>query len=282
MIQKIGVFFIAIVFIVSCGTKSEMNDEDYAVKMKSDYLLKSELKARIPSVLRGDDSIAFAKNYINKWIKSNLMLDKAKINLSDEMSDIDKQVEDYRSSLLIYKYEQQLLKEKFDTVVTENEVRKYYDKFSGEFKLEFNIVKAIFIKIPRTVKDQYKIKNWYWSDKEELLKQLEDYCIDNADEFDIASEWVRFDELLSKIPTSIPNQEQFFKYNKIIDAQDSLNKYYVNIKDYKLVGDTTPIKFVNKKIQSIILNKRKIEMLKEIENSIYEKALSNNDFKIYE
>jgi len=79
----------------------------------------------------------------------------------------------------------------------------------------------------------------------------------------------------------INNQEQYLRYNNFIETQDSLFYYLVNIKDCRLKSTVAPLNYVSDNIRYIILNKRKIEFIKELENDSYNDALNRNSFEIY-
>ena len=115
--------------------------------------------------------IDFCSNKLNidKWIRKQLLLEKAELNLTPSQKDVEIQLNDYRSSLLIYKYEQEWIKQNLDTVVAENEIREYYKLYSGNFILDENILKALYVKIPVFSPNIDKVKKWYKSDKNDDL-----------------------------------------------------------------------------------------------------------------
>ena len=277
--KTIVIFVFLTISFVSCN-KSSIPDDNVVAEVYDESLYRSEVNDAIPSDISSEDSISFANDYIRKWIKNKLLLRMADMNLSDELNEIDRQVEDYKNSLMIYNYQQKLLREKLDTAVSEKELDDYYEKTAGNFKLDFNIVKAVYIKIPKRIKDQNKIKSWYWSNKEDQIKELENYCYENAEKYFFGEEWMSFDDFQELLPKRIEDQEQFLRYSKFMDTQDSLFNYYISIKDYKLKNDTTPLTFIKNKLSAIIINDRKMEFLKNIENSLFEK--SKDDIRIFE
>ena len=80
--------------------------------------------------------------FMNNWIRRELMISYAEMNLNTDLLRYEKQIEDYRASLLIYAYQQELLNQNFDTVIALSEIEDYYQKYKDEFKLSKNIFKS--------------------------------------------------------------------------------------------------------------------------------------------
>lgn len=273
-----------ILFSLFLGCKQEKvdkNDKPLA-RVHDKYLYQSDLKQLFPSNILQEDSITLAKNYINDWIKKQLMIEKAEENLSDESKDIEKQIEDYRSSLLIFKYRQELIKQKIDTAITQQEIEAYYNEYSANFILNHNIAKALYLKVSKESPEINNVKKWYKSDDAEDLTKLEDYCYQYATKFDnFDNEWISFSNLLSELPLDIDDEERYLRYNKYIETEDSLFYYFVKIDDFALRSTIQPIEYAKPKIKTIILNKRKFSFIEELENNIYNNALNRNEFIIY-
>ena len=83
----------------------------------------------LPKLLQNginNDSIAIIQNYINKWAKRELLLQRAEQNLSQEIRDeINNQIEETRANLVIYQYQRQMMLEKMDTTITDAELENY-------------------------------------------------------------------------------------------------------------------------------------------------------------
>jgi hypothetical protein len=245
-------------------------------------LSMAELEMAIPSNMKEIDSISFSQNYIEKWVRSQLMLEKAELNVDKKtQKSIGIMIDNYRTSLLLFKYQQMIIQQKMDTIVTENQVQAYYDKHSGNFKLDSSVVKTIYIQLPKSLHDRHKVRSWMRSKREDDIISLEDYCYQNARNFSMGEEWHYFGTILGEIPRKIKNQESFLKSNKYIETTDSLYAYYIAIQDYKLTNDTTPLVFVKNQIRDILINHRKVKLIEDLENNIYNDAVDQKKFIIH-
>jgi hypothetical protein len=229
------------------------------------------------------DSTALIQNYINKWAKRELLLQKAEDNLTPEVRDeIAKQIEETRSNLVIYQYQRQMILEKMDTVLSDSELENYYAANENSFFLNSNIVKALFIKLPVEIPDLNKIRLLARSNDQKDMQQLESYCYQFAEKFDdFNEEWVPMDRLTIELQQNIENEENFLKRNTFFETSDSTSVYLVSIRDYRLRSTLAPFEYVKDDIKRIIWNTRRFEFIQSLENGIYNEALKANSFKIY-
>jgi hypothetical protein len=275
------ILLIILLGFISCNSKNTL-DNPIVAKVDDSYLYLNKIRKLIPNNSSKEDSIRIAQNYVLQWISKQLLVSRAELNLTEEDQDVEEMVEDYRSSLIIHKYQQHLIEQKLDTIVSHTEINKYYRDYPGNFLLNRNIVKAVYIKIPKPLPQAKKIKQIYKLKKEEDWDKLEDYCFQNATKFDNFSEqWIYSQNLLSQTPIKVSNEEHFLRRNKYFETEDSTYHYLINIQDYKLKKEIAPLSFVSADIRKIIINKRKIQFIKSMEESIYRDAESKNKFKIY-
>ncbi|MBI9057593.1 MAG: hypothetical protein JEZ01_07445 [Labilibaculum sp.] len=278
---KYSLLLLFTVLFYSCETNKTKNDKPVA-KVKDKILYLSSIQEAIPNETNKEDSTLIAENYIHQWIKKQLIISRAELNLTESDKDVSKMVEDYRSSLIIHKYQQQLIEQKIDTLVSQFDIDNYYKDYAANFTLNRNIIKALYIKVPIPVPNLKDIQKLYKSEKEEDWEEMEDYCFQNATKFDNFSDrWIYAQELLNMLPSKINNEERFLKTRKHYEISDSTHHYFVKIQKYELKNNLAPLPFVKEDIKKILINKRKIQFIKNLEESIYKDAEAKNKFKIY-
>jgi len=278
------ILYIITIFLIiqSCNNSNLDTDKKPIVRVYDKYLYFEDLIELFPGNLSEQDSILVYKNLVDNWINTQLMMQKADKNLSKEQYEIEKQVEDYKTSLLIFKYQQNFIDQNLDTVISQEQLQECYLQFAQDFKLDFEVIKGLFIKISKDVPNLYKVRNWYRSNDEKKSRKLDSFCNKNAEIYnDFDNDWVNFSELIKEIPFHFSDNEMFLKYNKSYETRDSLFRYFLNITDYKLKNDTAPLIFVNDKLKKIIINKRKLQIIKELEKNIYQDALNSKQISIY-
>ena len=280
---KTSVFVISLLTIIlGCATLEKKSNEEPLARVSDNYLYPSDIIDIFPSNLSVEDSLVIMKNFIDEWIKKQLLLEKADLNLTDVEKNVSKQVDEYRSSLLIFKYEQSLIKQKLDTLVTISEVEQYYNENLSNFLLDRIIVKALFIQLPIDAPSLNRIRQLYRSDEAKDIQQLEDYCYQYALKYDHFNEWwIPFESILQELPDQISNPARHLSYYNYIDQQDTTSRYFVYIKDFRLSSTEAPMEYVESNIRSIILNKRKLQFINDLENNIYVEALRKGNFEVY-
>jgi hypothetical protein len=270
-----------LVFTLQC-TKTENGDDKIIAQVGEKKLLQSEIAQIIPKNIEVEDSTLIANDYIRKWVKQELLIQKANENLTLEQKNLTKEIEEYRNSLIIYKYKNELMNQQMDTVVTKTQIEQYYNENPDNFKLNTNIVKAVFVKIPLQVANTKLIKELVDDDSDEGKNALREYSIQYAKSFDFFNDnWVDFEVVKNNIPGNIPDDKQFLDRNNQIELKDSVYYYLVTIQDYKLKNELAPVEYVENNIKNLILNKRKIEFLKQVEENVYKEGVRQNKFKIH-
>lgn len=268
--------------IITAGCSSEKTDEPVA-SVGEKVLYRSNVEEILPKGTSTEDSISISNNYIDKWIKQELLIQKADENLSAEQKDLSRELEDYRNSLIIYKYKNELIKQRMDTIVSESQIEEFYHTNPANFNLNYSIVKATFVMIPNELADPDLVKTLIADTSPEGLDELRDYCGQYAKKVNIsANQWISFQMLEKNFPKPVDNDEAFLKQKKLYEMNDSNYYYIVSIHDYKLSNDQAPIEFVRNNIKNLILNQRKIKFLKEIEENIYTEGVQKKKFKIYD
>ena len=269
-----------VLILFSCTIKNRKNDKIVA-QVGDKYLYFSEMSGIFPKMSSKEDSLALAKQYIDNWIKARLLLKKAELNLSKDQLDISKEIETYRTSLLIFKYEDLLLREKLDTVVLDSEIQRYYEANKANFSLDEYAVRAVFVKLPANAPTLWRVRGWMTSDREKDIEDLTDYCRNLSaiyEHFD--DEWVQWAIIEKELPQREAATRRMTQ-NDFLEYQDDDFIYFVRIRERRASGDTAPLVFVKNKVKSIIINKRKLKFISELERDIYDDALAKNQFKIY-
>lgn len=281
---KFKLVFFSLLFLLTFYQCQLNNDNKTKVLATAagNKLTQTQMELSIPENLTGVDSISFAQNFIETWVKNQLLLEKAKENLDKKtIEKIDVMINNYQTSLLVYNYQQLLMQQNLDTIITNDQVDEYYNKNAGNFKLDSNAVKAIFIQLPKSSPDFNKVRQWIKSKNEEDIISLEDFCYQNARNFYMAENWLYLNQLLRLLPNKINNQEHFIKTGGYVESTDSLYTYFAQITDYKLINDTCPLPLVYNKISDIILNRRKTSFINDLKNNVYRDAVNQKKFKIY-
>lgn len=273
---------ILIFFAINACKNNNHDNEEVLARVYDQYLYASELHDVIPKGTQVKDSLIMAKNYINNWIRQQLIISQAENNLSDEQKDFEKQLNTYRNSLIVYKYESLLISQRLDTVVSDEEIETYYKKHPETFTLRENIVRAILIKLIEDTVDIRTIRTLIQSDDANDKAILDSICqyqaiYHNTDD----TYWMSFNRLTNKIPIRTLDQGNYLRNHRYIEIKEEPFTFLARITAYLLQDEVAPIAYEKENIRRIILNKRKTQLIKDLENQLFNEALNHNNIEVY-
>lgn len=278
---KYGIYIVFLATLLSACSLLFDTGEPIA-KVGTKVLTMQELSKNVPDYLDATDSALWADDYVKKWVQRELLLLKAEESLKGNEKDVSDELEEYRNSLIVFRYKNELIRQKMDTIVKNTDIQKYFGEHRESFILNRNIVKAIYIKVPVSVSDPKNLKELCASNDPEKQARLNEYCLSYAKAYDrFNDQWVAVDLVLKNTPAFIADQEHFLEKTRFIESTDKEYYYIVYIRDYRLAGQSSPIEFVQNDIQNLILSKQKLEFLKQIEKDIYKEGLDNNKVKLF-
>lgn len=270
-----------VLILSGCSYFGYKADDPYVAKVNDKVFLLRDLKSQLPVGMTKSDSLARVNDILTRWVKKELLLKMAEDNLDEAQRDLSRELEDYRNSMLIHRYQQQLLNQKLDTVLTPADIRNYYDNHPEKFTLGSTIVKAVYVEIPKTLAKTDQIRRWMSENSARSMSELESYSFQYASKYDhFNNDWVDFGTILGRIPGVKDEPEQLLRSSKFHQFSDLNNYYYVLVNDYIFAGEKAPFDFVKDRIESLILNTRKMDFLQDLEKNIYEKGKRENRFTI--
>lgn len=281
--KQVGVWFIICLLLASCDyfnlQKKEPLKKDVIASIYNEELLKEDIQNLFPKSISKEDSLVLLKSIITSWATQKLLVKKAEENSTLENNKkINKLVSDYRKSLLINNYKERLIKQQLDTVISEEEVDEYYKNNSLNFRLNEELIKAKYIHFGNDVVDKNDIIKLFRSVKPEDLEELEQQQLSFKSYQLNDSIWVPVENVLLKTPFS---KEKLLKKTKYLQKEDSLGLYLVAVKDVLLRNQIAPKSYITPTIKQMILHKRKLELIREIEKIILKDATQNESFKVY-
>jgi hypothetical protein len=252
-------------------------------RVKDKFLYKDELVGFVPAGTTPQDSAARVTAYVNSWIRKQLLIDESTRKINIDEASVERKVLDYRYSIIAYEYQTHYIKANLDTNVSNEEIERYYNENLDNFILKQNIVQATFIKVPKTAPRTEKIKELIYSTRDKDMRELKSYCLSFSVAYHIAdSAWMVFDELVKNSPLAeIPNKIQFLKTNPYYQTSDDGYLYFLKVNQYRISDNISPLEFVKEDIRNIVLNKRKVESAKQLEEDVYNNAANRDEFEIF-
>ncbi len=287
MIRKsLNIFFVSVILVVyfnSCiGQEQSKNTENPIVSIGDWTLTDKQIRMALPIDASYDDSITLTEDYIGRWIRTKLFLYQAEVNLSPDERNIQELLDEYRTTLLVHLYQQKMLEEKHQPIVSKKEIEDYYLQMSDNFKLQENIVRGVFLIIDKNSPNQKDLKKMLKAQSSDDLVELDAYAFQYAKKYDqFIEDWTPFSRINIALDKPISNEALFLKRNDFYESSDSLYNYYFVRYAYHLRGEQAPLSFVDNRIEAILLNKKRVEFINKLGEELYEEAIRNKIVHFY-
>lgn len=283
MNKAIIIVFLLLTLLQACMQKTEKSNDVIVAQAAGKVLLKSELVKDYPlQNVDKNDSLAYINDYINKWIKQQLLVAEAERVLKPDELNIQKELELYRQELIIHKYKNKRVNALVDADLAFSEIEEYYNNHLKSFTLNYPIVTVDYIIFPEGVEISKNNKRKLLDISEDADPDRDDFIFRYARKYDnFNNNWIYFHQLLNQIAYPIEQPEAFLKKNTSIEFEKDNEQHLIVIKSFYLSGETAPIEFVSPQIKSLLVNNKKLDFLREIKDSLYNNGLKYNKFTVF-
>lgn len=279
--MKKHLLIVLLLTVVAFSCRTEQADErEVIAKTKTQVLYKDDVLDALPISLSPEDSITFVKSFVENWLHFTLLYEVADNNVSDNDSSLAKRVDLFRKELYINAYEQMFLQQKLDTLIPQKEIDEYYELHKNEYLLEHSVVKPIFIVFPLTKEREIaEVEKLFFPKKEIDLDALKDFCFQHCQKFSFANQWVELNALKQELPFEVRNEA--FPVGKSLKFEDTANVFFVKIEEQRGAGNRMPIELAHDKIAKTILQSRKVEMLKNMREKVFQDATRKKQYEVF-
>ncbi|GAB5400374.1 MAG: hypothetical protein Aureis2KO_19590 [Aureisphaera sp.] len=276
------IYLVCFFLVTACDYFKQEDPRTPIARVNDSYLYEEDIAGLISESTTTEDSVILVSNYINRWATQQLLMDQAKINLTDnEHAEYDRLIEQYKTDLFTEAYKSNIVSSQLDSVISNQERESYYEANKDNFRLNDELVQLRYIHVSENFGDL--------SDVTEKFKRFEEEDKTSLDELSIQfkafnfndSTWVKKEAVFKELPVVIESESQVLKKSNFKQLQDSLGVYLVQIEDVLYRNDIAPLAFVAPTIDQIILNKRKLELIKNLEKDITKDAIKDKKFEIY-
>ena len=269
--------------ISSCNFFKKSQEDDVIARVNSTYLYTKDIEHLITETTSKEDSTLRVNNFINHWATQQLLIDGAQLNLTQEkQEEFNQLVEQYKNDLFIKAYIEALVKRSIDTTVTEQEAKEVYHRNQETFKLNEELIKFRYINVNENMANLDEIETQFKRFNNQDKKVLDSIAIQFKSYSLNDSIWIRANQALVKIPALNPeNKKELLKKSNFIQLKDSLGLYLMHTNDVLLRNENAPMEFVMPTIKQIVINKRKLEFIKQLEKDITKDAIKNKQFEIF-
>jgi hypothetical protein len=272
-----------LLFLAMNGCSAPEVPEDTVVAVAFDKPLhRGDLRQVIPIGTSAADSVAMAQAFIRNWLEKQVVLHKAEANLADADRDFEARLLDYRNSLLLFAYEQELVRQKLDTVISMEEMEACLEEHKDDLILRDGMVRARWFRLPRT--DERTLKPLvaaFERASSEDRSMLERWLAErNIPITDRSGTWTAWGELYAELPPEHRDRQGLLSQDQRLVLRSEGQVMFLDIIEHRLPGEASPLSVVERDIRAIVLNKRKLQLLERMRQDLYREATERKDIRI--
>jgi hypothetical protein len=284
IVTKSGVAVFIIIFLSSCDSLwKEKEVKVPLARVGESYLYKEDIQSLLSDNISKVDSASFVTNYINNWAAQQLLFAKSKINLPEtELAKFDRLVANYRADLYTGAYKEALVQQSHDTVISPTELYNFYEREKENFKLKEQIVRLKFIELPLQFLDKERVSESFRRFNEKDAAYLDSIGVQFKKLNFNDSVWVSTSRIIAEIPPlTFENQDRYLKKSQFFELQDSLGLYLAKVTDVLKANEIAPLPYIEPTIKQVLMNKRRLDFLRNLETEIIDEAIKRKEFEVY-
>jgi hypothetical protein len=284
--KRIAIFGATALFFLfvssSCGLKKDESGGVLA-RVGESYLYAEDAASLLTNETSKQDSATIVSNFINNWAAKQLLLEKAKINLSDEkLAEFDALVDDYRADLYTRAYKEALVWQGSDSTVSRVQLRAFYEREKENFKLKEKIVKIRFVELPKPFLNKKEVIRSLKNFKKPDRKYLDSIGVQFKKLNFNDSIWIRASRVIDEIPPMThDNEAKYLKKSQFFELEDANGVYLGKIIEMRRANDVSPLSFIEPTLRQVLLNRRKLEYARKLDTEIIDEAIKDKEFEVY-
>jgi len=279
-IRFLVLIFIALVFYSCSSPENEDTQDRLLAKVGSKTLYISEMEGMFPEGTTSEDSSLVLKNYVDRWVRETVILNEAEKNAPKDL-DINQLVRDYRASLLRAHYEKVLVSELLDSTITQIELENFYEKNQHLYELQKPIVRCFFIKVPIPTPDADRLRRLWNSPIEESKHDLNNYCKQYAQVSLLDDQlWYDVEEIAAQLPQGTLTVGNVGAKREFTQRDDH-HQYFFRLFEMRNRKEIAPLSYIEDQARKIILHKRKIQLIEEAKEDMYQQELQRKNIETF-
>ena len=277
------VCFLLVVVLCSCNYFKPEQKPTSIARVGKNYLYKNDIATLVPKGTSKQDSILIVKDYIDRWASHKLLFEAAERNLNEnKKAEYNTLINQYKIDLYTKAYLEEIVKRTADTVVNEKELKDYYNQNKENFKTNGTLVRLRFIKLTKdnpkfeTIRSKFfdfsKRDKKFWETNELQFKK---FALNDT-------VWTDVSQVYTKIPFITPdNRDEYIVAGKRIEKEINKDVYFVKITNVIDKNQISPYEYIKPTLKEVLLNNRKLELIKKFEKEITDDAIKHKDYEIY-
>ena len=270
--------FLSCLLVLSCGGDQVEYSSPEVAHFKNKVLSQEQLQFYVPDGINQEDSVRYAKQFIDQWITEQAVCEKALDDYPELAKEIDYKVQDYRAKLITHEYHNLLVEKSMDTNISFKEIAAYYEENKDNFLSKEKLYGYFYL--VTTENPTSEVISWMKSNDPSSLEKLRNWASKYAREAKLDSAYsgeTRINQIskgyfgnLQKVPLG-----KLIRWNSVM--RNERRRYMFRMIRIIQSGDHLPLHLCEEKIRSLLTNQRKVNLIEDTEQKIVNDAKERND-----
>lgn len=263
--KHLPLFLILIMGFFSCSNR----EDPVVAQVYYHKLYLSEVRANMPVGLSQEDSLALVNDFVDSWIKEQLIIHEAEHRLSLPEKNFDRSLDEYRNHLLVNAYYDKLLREHELDEVSDAELKEFVRSFGKQYTVDREIVKVNYVKLSAGSRLIGPVKSILFDEsRRETEKDALVAMLGDSVEYLLEDTWLYLEDLQNDVQFDFDNPSR-----KYVEKEVDGYRYLMVILDYKSQRSVSETEEEQASARMMLLNQRKMQFIDDYVNKLYEKAI---------
>lgn len=237
-------------------------------------LYASEVAARVPAGLNSTDSSEFAKHIIDDWMMEQVILAEAEKTLTVKEKIFDKELEEYRKTLLKNRYFEKITSDADQFKVSDEEVRAAIQQSKVNLVSDKEIVKINYVKLPRQSAVKEELKEILFDDSRRMTEKerIAELCSDSIEYFITDDQWLFWEDIQLETGITLDRNSQRIDFPLTFEKIVNDDEYLMVILDFRSESTGEESKDYFESVRTMLIQQKKNQFIQQRMKELYQEA----------
>ena len=262
-------FLIPLCLLAGCR-----HDDLVVAEVHNHKLYASEVGQLVPAGLSRADSADFAQHVIDDWIMEQVILAEAEKTLTVKEKVFDKELEEYRKTLLKNRYFEKITADAEKFKVSDEEVRAAIRQTKVNLVSDKEIVKINYVKLPRHAAVRDELKEILFDDARRITEKerIAELCADSIEYFITDDQWLFWEDIQLETGITLDKNSQRLDFPLTFEKVVNEDEYLIVILDFRAETTGDESKDYFESVRTMLIQQKKNQFIQKRMKELYQEA----------
>ncbi|MBR4646951.1 MAG: hypothetical protein IKO75_07570 [Bacteroidales bacterium] len=262
-------FLLPLCLLTSCR-----HEDRVVAEVHNHKLYASEVGQLVPAGLSRADSADFAQHVIDDWIMEQVIMAEAEKTLTVKEKVFDKELEEYRKTLLKNRYFEKITADAEKFKVSDEEVRAAIRQSKVNLVSDKEIVKINYVKLPRHAAVRDELKEILFDDARRITEKerIVELCSDSIEYFITDDQWLFWEDIQLETGITLDKNSQRLDFPLTFEKVVNEDEYLIVILDFRAETTGDESKDYFESVRTMLIQQKKNQFIQKRMKELYQEA----------